>query len=50
MTPRPGRIAAELAVDLPQPRERTLRSAPAYAAICASVSARLAEAMATEEA
>jgi len=50
MTPRPGRIAAELAVDLPQPRERTLRTAPAYAAVCASVSARLAEAMAAEEA
>jgi NitT/TauT family transport system ATP-binding protein len=49
MTPRPGRVAAELAVDLPQPRERTLRTAPAYAAVCASVSARLAEAMAAEE-
>jgi NitT/TauT family transport system ATP-binding protein len=48
MTPRPGRIAVELAVDLPQPRERMLRTAPAYAAVCASVSARLAEAMAAE--
>jgi NitT/TauT family transport system ATP-binding protein len=50
MTPRPGRIAAELAVDLPQPRERTLRTAPAYAAVCAAVSGHLAQAMAVEEA
>ena len=50
MTPRPGRIAAELAVDLPQPRERTLRAAPAYAAVCAAVSGHLAQAMAAEEA
>jgi NitT/TauT family transport system ATP-binding protein len=50
MTPRPGRIAAELSVDLPQPRERALRTAPAYAAICAAVSGHLAQAMATEEA
>ncbi len=48
ITPRPGRIAAELAVDLPQPRERTLRSTPAYAAICAAVSGHLAQAMAEE--
>jgi NitT/TauT family transport system ATP-binding protein len=50
MTPRPGRIAVELAVDLPQPRERALRTSPAYAAICAAVSGHLAQAMATEEA
>ena len=50
MTPRPGRIAAELAVDLPQPRERTLRTAPPYAAVCAAVSGHLAQAMAAEEA
>ena len=50
MTPRPGRIAAKLVVDLPQPRERTLRTAPAYAAICAAVSGHLAQAMAAEEA
>lgn len=46
MTSRPGRIAAELAVDLPQPRERALRTAPAYAAFCAAASGHLAEAMA----
>jgi len=50
MRPRPGRIAVELAVDLPQPRERALRTAPAYAAICAAVSGHLAQAMAAEEA
>jgi NitT/TauT family transport system ATP-binding protein len=50
MTPRPGRIAAELTVDLPQPRERTLRTAPSYAAICAAVSGHLARAMAAAEA
>jgi NitT/TauT family transport system ATP-binding protein len=46
MTPRPGRIVADLRVDLPQPRERTVRTAPAYAAICESVSGALAAAMA----
>ncbi len=48
MTARPGRIAAELTVELPQPRERALRTAPSYAAICAATSARLAEAMTAE--
>jgi NitT/TauT family transport system ATP-binding protein len=46
LTARPGRIAADLAIDLPQPRQRALRTDPAYAALCAMVSARLAEAMA----
>ena len=46
MTPRPGRIIADLPVELPQPRERTLRTSPCYAALCASVSRHLAEAMA----
>ena len=45
MTSRPGRIAADLSIDLPQPRQRALRTDPAYAAICAEVSARLAAAM-----
>jgi len=31
---------------LPRPRERTLRTSPAYAAICATVSEELARAMA----
>ena len=46
MTARPGRIAANLPVELPRPRERTLRTSPAYAAICAAVSEELARAMA----
>ena len=46
MTARPGRIAADLAVGLPQPRERALRTMPAYAQICAAVSGHLARAMA----
>ena len=50
MTPRPGRIAAELSIDLPQPRERSLRTTPGYAAACAAASGHLAEAMAAEPA
>ena len=46
MTARPGRIAADLPVELPQPRERTLRTSPNYAAICAKVSNALEIAMA----
>ena len=38
MTARPGRIAADLPVGLPRPRERALRTSPNYAAICAKVS------------
>jgi NitT/TauT family transport system ATP-binding protein len=47
MTPRPGRIVADLPVQLPQPRERTLRTSPDYAALCATVSRQLATAMAS---
>jgi NitT/TauT family transport system ATP-binding protein len=46
MTPRPGRIVADLPVNLPTPRDRTVRTAPAYAAMCESVSGALAAAMA----
>jgi len=46
MTARPGRIAADLPVPLPQPRERGLRLSPAYAAMCERVSAALAAATA----
>jgi NitT/TauT family transport system ATP-binding protein len=45
MTPRPGRIVAELPVDLPSPRRRAVRTAPEYAAMCEKVSAVLAAAM-----
>jgi NitT/TauT family transport system ATP-binding protein len=50
MTPRPGRIAAELPVELPRPRERSLRTSPRYAALCASVSGYLGQAMAADPA
>jgi NitT/TauT family transport system ATP-binding protein len=48
MTRRPGRIVADLPVQLPQPRERALRTSPDYAAVCATVSQRLAAAMGSE--
>jgi NitT/TauT family transport system ATP-binding protein len=48
MTARPGRIAADLPVDLPQPRHRSLRTSADYAAICATVSKELARAMSGE--
>ncbi len=48
MTPRPGRIVAELPVALPRPRHRSLRTSPNYAALCAAVSERLANAMAAQ--
>ena len=50
MTPRPGRIVAEVPIALPQPRERTLRTSPDYAALCAKMSEQLAKAMAAEPA
>jgi len=45
MTARPGRIAADLPVELPQPRERALRTSPCYTTICATLSNELARAM-----
>ena len=46
MTKRPGRIAADLAVDLPEARDNALRLTERYADNCRTVSRRLAEAMA----
>jgi NitT/TauT family transport system ATP-binding protein len=46
MTSRPGRIVADLPVELPQPREQRLRASLDYAAVCAGVSEELARAMA----
>ncbi len=46
MTPRPGHIVAELPIELPQPRERSLRTSPHYVALCATVSEQLVRAMA----
>jgi NitT/TauT family transport system ATP-binding protein len=45
MTRRPGRIVADLPVELPHPRDPTLRTSPRYAAICATISNHLAQAM-----
>ena len=45
MTPRPGRIAADLPVGLPAPRDRSTRTSALYAATCDAVSAALATAM-----
>ncbi len=47
MTARPGRIAADLTIDLAQPRSRATRLSPDYAAMCERVSATLAQAMGT---
>jgi NitT/TauT family transport system ATP-binding protein len=46
MTARPGRIVADLPVGLPQPRDRAVRTDPAYGAMCERVSAALNAAMA----
>jgi NitT/TauT family transport system ATP-binding protein len=48
MTPRPGRIVTEVPIELPQPRERSLRTSPHYAGLCAVVSEQLARAMPAE--
>jgi NitT/TauT family transport system ATP-binding protein len=42
LTPRPGRVTADIEVALPYPREPRLRTEPAYAAQCRAVSERLA--------
>jgi NitT/TauT family transport system ATP-binding protein len=44
MTRRPGRIASELAINLPYPRESGLRMTAEYGAWCRAASERLAEA------
>jgi NitT/TauT family transport system ATP-binding protein len=43
MSPRPGRIVGEVAIDLPYPRQAALRTELAYAALCRRVSDLLAE-------
>ncbi len=46
LTPRPGRILADLPVELPYPRDGALRTTPAYVEQCRRLSALLSEAMA----
>jgi NitT/TauT family transport system ATP-binding protein len=46
MTPRPGRIFADLTIDAPFPRDESFRTSAEYAGYCRTVSQALAEAMA----
>ncbi len=46
MTKRPGRVAADVAIHLPYPRDSGLRTAPDYAEECRRLSQLLAEASA----
>jgi NitT/TauT family transport system ATP-binding protein len=46
MTPRPGRVFTELAVDAPHPRDARFRTSAEYAALCRTASDALAGAMA----
>jgi NitT/TauT family transport system ATP-binding protein len=43
MTPRPGRIAAELDVDLPRPRRLSVRETPAFGRYVAQIRERFQE-------
>lgn len=45
MTARPGRIADNLPIDLPVPRDRGTRTSPDYARLCETVSGALATAI-----
>jgi len=45
LSPRPGRLAGEIEIELPHPRMAQLRTTPEYAELCRLVSLRLAEAM-----
>jgi len=46
MSPRPGRVVADIEIDAPYPRNSDFRHTPVYADCCRRVSAALAEAMA----
>jgi NitT/TauT family transport system ATP-binding protein len=45
MTPRPGRVFTQLAIDAPHPRDQRFRTSAEYAAYCRLVSEALADAM-----
>jgi NitT/TauT family transport system ATP-binding protein len=45
MTPRPGRVFTELAIDVPYPRGQRFRTSPEYAGYCRLASEVLADAM-----
>lgn len=46
MTARPGRIASQLSIAVPYPRDAAFRTSAEYAAYCRQTSARLGDAMA----
>ena len=46
MTPRPGRVFAEIAIDAPYPRDESFRTSVEYAGYCRKTSQALAAAMA----
>jgi NitT/TauT family transport system ATP-binding protein len=48
MTPRPGRVFAELVIDAPYPRDEAFRTSAEYAGFCRVASQTLARAMAAE--
>jgi NitT/TauT family transport system ATP-binding protein len=45
MTPRPGRVFADLAIDTPYPRDESFRTSAEYAGLCRVVSQALSRAM-----
>jgi NitT/TauT family transport system ATP-binding protein len=45
MTARPGRVASEVSIEAPSPRDDAFRTSPLYNEYCRRVSARLAEAI-----
>src|SRR6266516_929927 len=47
MTPRPGRVFAEIAIDAPYPRDESFRTSAQYAGYCRKTSQALAAAMAS---
>ena len=50
MTPRPGRVFADIPIDAPYPRGESFRTSPEYAALCRKVSEALVAAMAEQAA
>jgi NitT/TauT family transport system ATP-binding protein len=46
MSPRPGRVFTEIAVDAPYPRDDAFRTSADYAGFCRLVSDALSQAMA----
>jgi len=47
MTPRPGRVFGEIAIDAPYPRDERFRTSAEYAGFCRQVAETLGKAMAT---